>query len=224
MNCNSAAREKTVRFGEEVVIAMCILFLSIFTPAVAKQNTIVVLGDSLSAGYGLESGEAFPEQLSKMLKARGIDINIINAGVSGDTTAGGLARLDWSVQNGTDAVIVELGANDALRGILPAQTTRNLETIIQKLENRNVQVLLVGMRSPPNMGQKYVDDFDAIYPKLAEKYDLLFYPFFLEGVAANPDLNQGDGIHPTAEGIMMIASQFLPTAISLIELLDKNDK
>ncbi len=121
-------------------------------------------------------------------------------------------------------MIVELGANDALRGILPAQTTKNLETIIQKLENRKVQVLLVGMRSPPNMGQKYVDDFDAIYPKLAEKYDLLFYPFFLEGVAANPDLNQGDGIHPTAEGIMMIASQFLPTAINLIELLDKNDK
>ncbi len=224
MNYNSAAREKTVRFGEEVVIAICILFLSIFTPAVAKENTIVVLGDSLTAGYGLEPGEAFPEQLSKMLKTRGIDINIINAGVSGDTTAGGLARLDWSVQNGTHAVIVELGANDALRGILPAQTTKNLETIIQKLENRKVQVLLVGMRSPPNMGQKYVDDFDAIYPKLAEKYDLLFYPFFLEGVAANPDLNQGDGIHPTAEGIMMIASQFLPTAINLIELLDKNDK
>ncbi|MCP4072229.1 MAG: arylesterase [Hyphomicrobiales bacterium] len=224
MNYNSAAREKTVRFGEEVVIAICILFLSIFTPAVAKENTIVVLGDSLTAGYGLEPGEAFPEQLAKMLKTRGIDINIINAGVSGDTTAGGLARLDWSVQNGTDAVIVELGANDALRGILPAQTTKNLETIIQKLENSEVQVLLVGMRSPPNMGQKYVDDFDAIYPKLAEKYDLLFYPFFLEGVAANPDLNQGDGIHPTAEGIMMIASQFLPTAINLIELLDKNDK
>ncbi len=221
MNYNSRAHEITVRFGEEVVVAILFFALFFLTPAMAKQKTVVVLGDSLVAGFGLEPGEAFPEQLSALLKARGIELRLVNAGVSGDTTAGGLARLDWSVQNGTDAVIVELGANDALRGISPARTMKNLETIILKLEERNIKVLLVGMKSPPNMGQKYVDSFDAIYPKLAEKHDLLFYPFFLEGVAANPDLNQNDGIHPTAEGILLIADQFLPIAIKLIRSLDE---
>ena len=141
--------------------------------------------------------------------------------MSGDTTAGGLARLDWSIQPGTDAVILELGANDALRGIVPTQTLENLESIIQNLKKRNIKVLLVGMKSPPNMGQKYVDEFDAIFPALAEKHGLQFYPFFLDGVVANSDLNQSDGIHPTAKGIMLITNRFLPSALKFIEDLGK---
>ena len=221
MNYNSATSENSVRFQKLVFLFVGILALSIATRGLATEKNIVVLGDSLVAGYGLAPGEAFPEQLSVLLESRGIKVNIINAGVSGDTTAGGLARIDWSIQEGTDAVIVELGANDALRGVVPAQTMINLESIVQKLKKRNIRVLLVGMKSPPNMGQKYADEFDAIFPNLAKKYDLIFYPFFLEGVAANPDLNQNDGIHPTAKGIMLIADRFLPSAIKLIEALNK---
>ena len=204
-----------------LLFAVGILALMSGKPSWADEKNIVVLGDSLVAGYGLAPGEAFPEQLSKLLKDKGINANIINAGVSGDTTAGGLARLDWSVQPGTDGVIVELGANDALRGIAPNQTLENLESIIQNLKKRNIKVLLVGMKSPPNMGQKYVDEFDAIYPALAEKHGLHFYPFFLDGVVANSDLNQSDGIHPTAKGIMLITNRFLPSALKFIEELGK---
>ncbi len=221
MNYNSATSENSVRFEKWLLSAVCGLALLMVTSSLAKENTIVVLGDSLVAGYGLAPGEAFPEQLSRLLKDKNVKANIINAGVSGDTTAGGLARLDWSIQQGTDAVIVELGANDALRGILPTQTLKNLESIIQSLKKRNIKVLLVGMKSPPNMGQKYVDEFDAIYPALAEKHKLLFYPFFLDGVVANSDLNQSDGIHPTAKGITLITRRFLPSALKLIEELGK---
>lgn len=219
MNYNSATSENSVRFKKLLLFVVCALTLIASKPSSAVEKNIVVLGDSLVAGYGLAPGEAFPEQLSRLLKNKGVKANIINAGVSGDTTAGGLARLDWSIQQGTDAVIVELGANDALRGIVPTQTFKNLESIIQGLKKRNIKVLLVGMKSPPNMGQKYVDEFDAIFPALAEKHNLLFYPFFLEGVVANSDLNQSDGIHPTAKGIMLITKRFLPSALRLIEEL-----
>jgi acyl-CoA thioesterase-1 len=221
MNYNSATSENSVRFEKLLFIALCVLTLIAAKPSWAGENNIVVLGDSLVAGYGLAPGEAFPEQLSRLLKKEGIKANIITAGVSGDTTAGGLARLDWSIQPGTDAVIVELGANDALRGIEPTQTHNNLEFIIQNLKQRNIKVLLVGMKSPPNMGQQYVDEFDAIFPALAEKYNLHFYPFFLDGVVANSDLNQSDGIHPTAKGIMLITNRFLPSVVKLIEELGK---
>jgi acyl-CoA thioesterase-1 len=221
MNYNSATSENSVRLAKLVLVALFGMMLVAAKPLSAEEKDIVVLGDSLVAGYGLAPGEGFPEQLSRLLKDKGIEANIINAGVSGDTTAGGLARLDWSIQAGTDAVIVELGANDALRGIAPAKTRENLELIIEKLQERNITVLLVGMKSPPNMGQQYVEEFDNIFPALAEKYGLLFYPFFLDGVAANPELNQSDGIHPTAEGITLIANGFLPIALKLIEELGK---
>ncbi|MCP4185451.1 MAG: arylesterase [Hyphomicrobiales bacterium] len=221
MNYNSATSENSVRFEKWLLFAVCILILMATKPSSAEEKNIVVLGDSLVAGYGLAPGEAFPEQLSRLLKDKGIEANIINAGVSGDTTAGGLARLDWSIQQGTDAVIIELGANDVLRGIAPTQTQNNLESIIQNLKKRNIKVLLAGMKSPPNMGQKYADEFNAIYPALAAKHDIHFYPFFLDGVVANSDLNQSDGIHPTAKGITLITRRFLPSAEKLIEELCK---
>ncbi|PCI03226.1 MAG: arylesterase [Hyphomicrobiales bacterium] len=172
---------------------------------------IVVLGDSLVAGYGLGPGEGFPEQMAKSLAKSREKLEIINAGVSGDTSAGGLARLDWSVPEKIDGVILELGANDALRGLAPELTRQNLEKMIISLQQRDIEVLLVGMRAPPNMGKLYEDDFNAIYPDLAEKYKLVFYPFFLEGVVAKPELNQADAMHPTAEGVGVIVERFLPT-------------
>ena len=223
MNYNSIARELIVRFaaGPAVVCAVCVIFA--IAPAYSAQNPqekiIVILGDSLVAGYGLAPGEAFPEQLGKQLKQRGFNITVINAGVSGDTTASGLARFDWSVPQETSAIILELGANDALRGLSPEHTLKNLETIITKAQNKGIQVLLAGMQAPPNMGQDYVDRFNAIYPGLAKKYDLGFYPFFLDGVAAIAELNQADAIHPTAKGVEKIVNQFMPSAILLIERL-----
>lgn len=214
---NSNARETFVRSCFLSVRAVFLVLVSAVFAYAAPVKTIVVLGDSLVAGYGLAPGEAFPEQLSILLARDGHAANILNAGVSGDTTSNGLSRLDWSIQQGTDAVIVELGANDALRGVPPEVTLKNLEAIISRLQQRNITVMLTGMKAPPNMGKDYVDRFDGIYPQLAKKYDLEFYPFFLDGVVADPKLNQSDGIHPTAEGIKIIAERFLPSAIALIE-------
>ena len=176
----------------------------------------MAFGDSLSAGYGLRPKDAFPAQLQKQLKADGRNVVVTNGAVSGDTTADGLQRLEWAVPDGTDAVILELGANDALRGIDPKVTRANLEKIIAALRKRNVQVLLAGMLSPANWGDNYSDDFDKIFPDLAKEHGLVFYPFFLEGVALDTKLNQDDGMHPTGKGIAEIVKRIMPKVVELI--------
>jgi acyl-CoA thioesterase-1 len=177
---------------------------------------IVALGDSLTAGPGLPPDNTFPAKLERALKAKGIAAEVANAGVSGDTAAGGLARLDWSVPQGTDAVILELGANDMLRGIDPKLTRRALEEIVQRLSERRIPVLLAGMRVAPNLGPDYGREFEAIYSELAARHGLLLYPFFLAGVAADPKLNQGDGLHPTAAGVDAIVARILPNVEELV--------
>jgi acyl-CoA thioesterase-1 len=177
---------------------------------------MVVLGDSLSAGYGLPAGAAFPERLALSLKAKGIDVAMTNAGVSGDTASGGLGRLDWSIPEKTEAVILELGANDALRGLDPALTKNALDSTLAKLKERKIVVLLAGMLSPRNMGEEYARNFDAIYPALASKYGTVFYPFFLEGIAGDAKLNLPDGLHPTAAGVDVIVKNILPKVEELI--------
>jgi acyl-CoA thioesterase I len=184
--------------------------------AADRPIKIVVLGDSLSAGLGLPVEDAFPARLAEALKGKGVAATIANAGVSGDTASGGLGRLDWSVPDGTDAVIVELGANDALRGLDPSLTKSALDIILRKLADRHIAVLLAGMRAPRNMGSDYARDFDAIYPALASTHPVVFYPFFLDGVAAEPKLNQGDGMHPNAAGVDAIVARILPQVEELI--------
>jgi acyl-CoA thioesterase I len=179
--------------------------------AVTKPIKIVVLGDSLTAGFGLPAAAAFPEQLKKALSARGIAVEMVNAGVSGDTSSGGRDRLDWSVPQGAKAVIVELGANDALRGIDPAVTRAALSEILTRLKARNIAVLLCGMYAPPNYGADYASRFNVIYPDLAKSFGVPLYPFFLEGVASIARLNQADGLHPTAEGVEVIVQNILPS-------------
>ena len=181
----------------------------------AKINTkpikMVVLGDSLSAGLGLSASDAFPAKLQKALKDNGIDVDMTNAGVSGDTSSSGLERLDWSVPEGTQAVIVELGANDALRGLDPAVTRAALSDILTRLKARNIAVMLCGMMAPPNYGREYAERFNTIYPDLAKSFGVPLYPFFLDGVAADAKLNQADGIHPTPQGVDIIVRNMMPT-------------
>lgn len=184
----------------------------LLVPGLARAETITILalGDSLTAGYGLAPGEGFPAQLEAALLERGHDVRVVDAGVSGDTTTGALARLDWSMDPQTDAVIVELGGNDALRGINPELSRQSLDGIMANLQARGLPTLLAGMQAPPNMGAAYADAFNPIFAELAEAYDAVHYPFFLEGVAARPELNLSDGIHPTAEGIGLIVQSILP--------------
>lgn len=177
---------------------------------------LVVLGDSLSTGYGLPAQAAFPARLAEALKAKGLAVNVADAGVSGDTASGGRDRLAWSVPEGTQAVIVELGANDALRGLDPDLTKSALETILQKLQQRRIPVLLAGMKAPRNLGADYAAKFDSIYPALAAAYPVVFYPFFLEGVATDPKLNQPDGMHPNAAGVDVVVQRILPQVEELI--------
>ena len=184
--------------------------------AADRPIKIVALGDSLSAGFGLSVEAAFPSKLAEALKAKSVAVTIVNAGVSGDTASGGLDRLDWSVPDGTDAVILELGANDALRGLDPAVTKSALETILRKLADRHIPVLLAGMQAPRNLGADYARDFDAIYPALASTHPVVFYPFFLDGVAADPRLNQADGLHPNVAGVDVIVARILPQVEELI--------
>lgn len=190
-------------------------------PAGAQTIKIVALGDSLTAGFGLTATEAFPAQLEAALKKRGHDVAVANAGVSGDTSAGGLARVDWSVPDGTDAVILVLGANDMLRGLDPAQTRKSLDEAIRRLKARNIEVLVGGMRAAPNLGAEYAAKFDAIYAELAGEHGTLIYPFFLDGVAGQRDLNLSDGIHPTAKGVSVVVERILPSVESLIERVKK---
>jgi acyl-CoA thioesterase-1 len=185
--------------------------LSIMTDShAARPLKLVVLGDSLTAGYGLEAAQAFPARLEAALRKRGHEVAVVNAGVSGDTAKQGLERLDWSVEADADAVIVELGANDALRGLEPNETRKSLEAIIARLKERNIPVLLAGMLAPPNLGAAYKENFDAIYPELARRHGIVLYPFFLDGVATEDDLNLEDGIHPNAKGIEEIVRRMLP--------------
>jgi acyl-CoA thioesterase I len=184
--------------------------------AADRPVKIVVLGDSLSAGLGLPADAAFPARLAQALTAKGIAVEVTNAGVSGDTASGGLGRLDWSIPEGTEAVIVEFGANDALRGLDPNLTKTALDSILTKLRDRHIFALLAGMRAPRNMGPDYVRAFDAIYPALASTHRLVFYPFFLEGVATDPKLNQSDGLHPNAAGVDEIVARILPQVERLI--------
>jgi acyl-CoA thioesterase-1 len=177
----------------------------------AEPRMIVGFGDSLMAGYGLDVGQSFPEKLQAALKQKGHDVVIANAGVSGDTTSGGLSRLDWSVPDGTDIVILELGANDMLRGIAPDVTRKNLETMIKRLKERGIQVLLAGMLAAPNLGPDYQASFNTIYPDLAKEYGLAFYPFFLDGVAGEREFQLEDGMHPNAAGVDRMVERFLPT-------------
>jgi acyl-CoA thioesterase-1 len=177
----------------------------------SKPIKLVVLGDSLSAGLGLPANQAFPAKLQKALNDKGVEVEMTNAGVSGDTSSGGRDRLDWSVADGTEAVIVELGANDALRGIDPAVTRGALTDIVKRLKARGIAVMLCGMLAPPNYGSDYAARFNAIYPDIAKQFDVALYPFFLDGVAADAKLNQADGIHPTAAGVDIIVARMLPT-------------
>jgi len=179
-------------------------------PPAAAPLKIAMLGDSLTAGYGVKPDEALPARLQAALKAEGRDVTILNHGVSGDTTAGGLDRLDWMLGDKPDIVMVELGANDALRGIDPASTEHNLDTIFAKLREAKVTIWVIGMMSPRNLGPEYVKAFDAIYPKLAAKYQAALYPFILDGVADHPELAQADGMHPNPEGVNVVVAHMLP--------------
>jgi acyl-CoA thioesterase-1 len=190
--------------------------------AAAADDTlhVLALGDSLTAGYGLDPGQSFPARLERALRARGMKVTVHNAGVSGDTASGGLSRLDWAlagVPGKPDLAIVELGANDALRGIDPEVTRKALSAIVERLRRDGVPVLLAGMKAPPNMGTAYVREFDAIYPSLARQHGVPLYPFFLEGVAGNKALNLADGIHPTAQGIDAIVTRIAPMVQTLLE-------
>ncbi len=199
-----------------VVLAFLVVCTSVSAAAAEKIVRIVALGDSLTAGFGVAVGDAFPQQLEAALRKRGQAVRVINAGVSGDTTAGGRARLDWALAEKPDAVIVELGANDALRGLPPAMTRANLDAIVTRLKAQGIRVLLAGMRAPPNMGHDYADAFDAVYPALAKRHRIHLYPFFLDGVAARPGLNQPDGIHPNAKGVAAIVDRIVPYVVRLL--------
>jgi len=203
-------------FAHMLVLSLLLLApATAFAQATAARETkpvkMVVLGDSLSAGLGLSAPSAFPARLQKALQSKGIAVDMINAGVSGDTSSGGRDRLDWSVPEGTEAVIVELGANDALRGVDPKVTRSALTDILTRLKARKIAVLLCGMYAPPNYGADYSARFNAIYPDIAREFGVPLYPFFLEGVATEAKLNQPDGLHPTAEGIDVIVKNILPT-------------
>lgn len=177
---------------------------------------ILAFGDSLMAGLGLPADVAFPRQLERALHARDVDATVINAGVSGDTMAGGRARLKWTLQDHPDVVIVALGANDAMRALPPEDTRQNLDAILQRLTERDLAVLLAGMYAPPNIGADYARAFNRIYPELAVKHNVALYPFFLDGVAMDPRLNQPDGIHPNRQGVAVMVERILPYLLPLI--------
>jgi acyl-CoA thioesterase I len=197
-------------------VVLFLLFLSCL-PSRAETITLLALGDSLTAGLGLDPGQAFPAKLEAALRAQGHDVVVMNAGVSGDTAAQGAARLDWALTDDVDAVLVELGANDALRGLPPPQAEAALEQILAKLAERKLPALLLGMRSPPNLGPDYAAGFEAMYPRLAAKYGVALDKFFLEGVAGDAKLNQADGMHPTASGVDVIVARLLPAVETLLQ-------
>ena len=221
-NCASSGYGLARWFVNASLGVACLFMGLALAPPLRAAETIrlLVLGDSLTAGFGLPKVDAFPEQLERALRADGVDVIVINGGVSGDTSASGLARLDWALgskaNKGADAVIVELGANDGLRGFDPQVTSKNLDAILSKIKKQGLPVLLAGMRAPPNMGREYAESFDGIYPELATEHGVLLYPFFLEGVAARLELNQADGIHPNAAGVTEIVRRILPSVKDLL--------
>jgi acyl-CoA thioesterase-1 len=199
-----------------VLLTIACVFAPVLASAASRPVKIVAVGDSLTAGLGLPVDAAFPARMARALQAKGIAATIANAGVSGDTASGGLNRLAWSVPQGTEAVILELGANDMLRGVDPNVTKTALGKILGQLAGRHIPVLLAGMKSSRNLGADYARAFDAIYPALASTHRVIFYPFFLDGVAADPKLNQGDGMHPNAAGVDVIVKRMLPSVEELI--------
>ncbi|MBN9489657.1 MAG: arylesterase [Alphaproteobacteria bacterium] len=206
------------RFTAAVNSLLVLLFCLNFAQAATPPVKLAVLGDSLTAGYGIKPEQAFPALLQAALKAEGRDVAVLNHGVSGDTSAGGLDRLDWVLGDKPDIVMVELGANDALRGIDPAIAERNLSAIIEKLKAAGVTVWLAGMMAPRNLGPEYVAAFDGIYQRLADKYQVPLYPFILDGVAQDPALNQADGLHPNSRGAEVVAQHLLPFVIRNLDL------
>ena len=207
---------------KEDMLRLITVFLSVWFmwgQAIAGTTTILALGDSLTAGYGLDPGQSMPDKLQAALRAKGLDVTIINAGVSGDTAAQGAARLEWALSADVNAVIVELGANDALRGLDPAQAEAALREVLQKLKLRQIPTLLMGMKAPPNLGAEYVSKFDMMYPKLAFEFGVELYPFYLDGVAAQPLLNQPDGIHPNEKGLAVIVPKIMPYVEALVRNL-----
>jgi acyl-CoA thioesterase-1 len=206
-----------VAINRSFAIFLAALMAMLWPALAAESLRVVALGDSLTAGYGLPAQESFPVKLQAALAARGLAVQIDNAGVSGDTTADGLARLDWSVPEGTQAVLLELGANDMLRGRDPAQARTALDAMITRLKARGIAVMLLGMRAAPNLGEEYQKAFDAIYPELAAKHGVPLYPFFLEGVAGNGSLNQPDGLHPTGPGIDVIVERVTPAVEAFLK-------
>ncbi len=193
-----------------LLVAMSLVFGTLGMGHAQAETTILALGDSLTAGYGLSKAESFPNKLQAALTEAGHDARVVNGGVSGDTSKGGLSRVDWLFADKPDLMILELGANDGLRGLPPSETKKNLAAIIEKAQAAGVRVLLTGMMAPPNLGREYSEEFNAVFPDLAEEYDTLFYPFFLDGVAADASLNQGDGMHPTGAGVDVIVTRILP--------------
>lgn len=208
------------RRGMIAVALLATFFGSVFSPPASAADgpirTIMAFGDSLTSGYGLPPADAFPVKLEAALRARGHAVRVINAGVAGDTTAGGRARLAWMLADKPDAVILELGANDGLRGLDPAETLANLRAIMEQLKAADLPVLLAGMRAPPNLGRDFGAEFDTIFATVALEYDALFYPFFLEGVAARPTLNQNDGIHPNSAGVAIVVERIIPSVEALL--------
>lgn len=199
--------------------ALVLAFFTLFAAspvADAAPVRILFFGDSLAAGYGLPPEQTLPAKLEAALREQGVDAEVINGGVSGDTTAGGRARLDWALTANPDYAIVELGGNDGLRGLDPAEMRANLDAILTRLEEAGVGILLTGMYAPPNMGEDYSRDFNAVFPALAERHDVAFYPFILDGVAAEPELMQPDGIHPNARGVEVIVERLLPHVLRLV--------
>lgn len=221
VNALASNRSRACAVTPGLVGAIVLAIMAVFWPprAVAAETVhILAFGDSLTAGYGLPASEAFPVRLEAALKARGLDVSVINAGVSGDTTAGGKARIQWSLE-GTpepDAAIVALGSNDGLRGIEPAEMRANLKAILEALKVADLPVLLAGMKAPRNFGPEYVEEFDAVFPELARAYDTIYYPFLLEGVALERGLNQDDGIHPNEKGVARLVQGILPLAEQLV--------
>ncbi len=204
-------------YGLLRAVAQIAALLAGLTAAQAKALKLVAFGDSLTAGYGVKSGQRFPEVLQAALRAGGFDVDVVNAGVSGETAEDGLARFDWSVAPDTNALIVELGANDMLRGLPVAGAKRSLDAILSKARQDHIPTLLTGMKAAPNLGPDYRSAFDRIYPDLAAKYGVALYPFFLDGVAADPKLNQPDGLHPNPEGVKVIVARMLPAVEALLE-------
>ncbi len=205
------------KFFLSMGLALSLLaWLANFSPVCARPVKILAMGTSLTQGYGLPPGTEFTTQLEAALKGQGLDVDIINAGVSGDTSSGGLSRLDWSLADHPDAAILELGSNDMLRGVPPEVTEKNLRAILSTFQKDHIPVLFTGMHAQRNLGKEYVAEFDAIYPRLAKEYPVIFYPFILDGVALNPRLNQADGMHPNPAGVKIIVARILPDVKKLI--------